>query len=293
MTGSPAWSLRQAWRAAAAAVIEAAIPADTTLPESWVACAALLPHALAVLDPTSWGMPRIALYLRSSGSYPAARDLVQLIADAYREDDARGPEHRDTLTARGNLADWTGQAGDAAGARDQLAALLPTFERVLGPEHPHTLTTRGNLAAWSGEAEDAADGELLDVAVCVDQGAYACRSPLRTAGRAGTLVTQSAPERLSAAGRAEVSGHAVVAQRPGRPPGRLNRSHGICNIWSGMSRVLRVLCRNRGLRWCDVDLLPGSPGECGYTHQQIDEGKGEKGGPQAGRIGERAGKEAA
>ena len=50
----------------------------------------------------------------------------------------------------------TGEAGDAAGARDQLAALLPIRERVLGPEHPDTLTTRNQLARWTGEAGDAA-----------------------------------------------------------------------------------------------------------------------------------------
>ena len=67
-----------------------------------------------------------------------------------------GPEHPDTLTARHNLARWTGEAGDAAAARDQFAALLPVRERVLGPEHPDTLTARGNLAYWTGEAGDAA-----------------------------------------------------------------------------------------------------------------------------------------
>ena len=46
--------------------------------------------------------------------------------------------------------------GDAAGARDQYAALLPVRERVSGAEHPHTLTARGNLARWTGEAGDAA-----------------------------------------------------------------------------------------------------------------------------------------
>ena len=61
-----------------------------------------------------------------------------------------GPEHPSTLTARHNLAYWTGEAGDAAGARDQYAALLPIRERVLGPEHPSTLTTRHNLAHWTG-----------------------------------------------------------------------------------------------------------------------------------------------
>ena len=60
-----------------------------------------------------------------------------------------GAEHPDTLTAAANLARWTGEAGDAAGARDQYAALLPIHERVLGPEHPATLTTCRNLACWA------------------------------------------------------------------------------------------------------------------------------------------------
>jgi hypothetical protein len=68
-----------------------------------------------------------------------------------------GPEHPDTLTARANLAYWTGEAGDAAGARDQFAALLPVRERVLGPEHRDTLTARGNLAYWTGQAGDAVE----------------------------------------------------------------------------------------------------------------------------------------
>jgi Tetratricopeptide repeat len=148
--------LRQAWQTTAAALMEAAIPDATRLPETWPACALLLPHARAVLGPTSGGMGRIARYLGWSGSYPAARDLWQLIADAYKDDDAYGPEHWDTLRARGKLAGWTGWAGDAAGARDQFAALLPVEERVLGAEHPETLNTRGSLAYFTGEAGDAA-----------------------------------------------------------------------------------------------------------------------------------------
>ena len=67
-----------------------------------------------------------------------------------------GPEHPDTLGAHANLAYWTGQAGDAAGARDQYAALVPVDERVLGPEHPDTLAAHANLAYWTGQAGDAA-----------------------------------------------------------------------------------------------------------------------------------------
>jgi hypothetical protein len=144
------------WEQATAALVEAAVPADPQLPAAWPVCAVLLPHARAVLDLTSTGMWRIAQYLGNSGSYPACRDLFRLIADAHTESPAYGPEHRDTLGARHELARWTGYAEDAAGARDQYAALLPISERVQGPEHPNTLTTRANLTYWTGQARDAA-----------------------------------------------------------------------------------------------------------------------------------------
>ena len=144
------------WEQAAAALVEQAVPADPWLSATWPVCAMLLPHARAVLDLTSGGMWRIAQYLGHSGSYPAARNLFGLIADAHTEDDAYGPEHPDTLATRHNLARWAGHAGDAAGARDQYAALLPVRERVQGPEHPETLAARHNLARWAGEAGDAA-----------------------------------------------------------------------------------------------------------------------------------------
>ena len=57
------------------------------------------------------------------------------------------------MASRHELADWTGEAGDAAGARDQFAALLPVEERVLGPEHHETLIVRGNLAYWTEDAQ--------------------------------------------------------------------------------------------------------------------------------------------
>ena len=148
--------LRDSWRRATATMIEAAIPGGTRHPDTWPACAMLLPHARAVLDLTSDGMERIATYLGYSGSYPAARDLFQLISDARRQDNVYGPEHRDTLTARGRLAYWTGEAGDAAGARDQFTALLPFEEQILGTEHPDTLSARSNIARWTGQAGDAA-----------------------------------------------------------------------------------------------------------------------------------------
>jgi hypothetical protein len=144
------------WEQAAAALVEAAVPADPQAPAAWPACAALLPHARAVLDLTSSGIGRIAEYLGHSGSYPAARDLFRLIADAYEADDAYGPDHPDTLKVRRELARWTANAGDAAGARDQLAVLLPASALILGPEHPETLRIRRDLASWTGQAGDVA-----------------------------------------------------------------------------------------------------------------------------------------
>ena len=144
------------WEQAAAALVDAAVPADPQLPAAWPVCAVLLPHARAVLDPTSDGIVRIAQYLGWSGSYPAARDLVQLIVDARTASDAYGPEHTGTLAARHNLALWTGRAGDAAGAREQFVALLPIREGISGPEHRETLVARNQLAIWTGEAGDAA-----------------------------------------------------------------------------------------------------------------------------------------
>ncbi len=59
--------------------------------------------------------------------------------------------------ARVNLAGSTGEAGDAAGARDQFAALLPLTERVLGPAHPSTVIARASLTYWTREAGNAVD----------------------------------------------------------------------------------------------------------------------------------------
>jgi hypothetical protein len=140
------------WKQAAAALLEEAVPADPKLPAAWPAYAVLLPHAQAVLDLTSESMWKIAQYLGYSGTYPAARDLFQLIADARAENDTWGPEHPVTLAACRELAHWTGAAGDADGARDLLAGLLPLHERVLGTEHPDTLTIRASL---SGQTEDS------------------------------------------------------------------------------------------------------------------------------------------
>ena len=143
-----------AWRRAAAVMIGAALPDDPEDPTCWPVFAALLPHAQATLDPGSYGMYHLARYLRESGSYAAALAVQRQVLRATEETESA--QHPATLTVRADLAALTGEAGDAAGARDQFAALVPVLERVSGAEHPATLDARANLAHWTGEAGDAA-----------------------------------------------------------------------------------------------------------------------------------------
>ncbi len=75
----------------------------------------------------------------SSNPSSGARDRYAALLPVRER--AQGAEHPDTLTTRGSLAFWTGEAG----ARDQFAALLAIRERAQGAEHPYTLTTRANL----------------------------------------------------------------------------------------------------------------------------------------------------
>ena len=140
------------WRQAAAALIEAAIPGDTGLPQTWPDCAALLPHAQAALAEHSGGMARLASYLGERGRYGPALELQRRVLDARER--LLGVDHPDILNTRHTLAQYTGEAGDPASARNQFAALLPIRERVLGAEHPDNLTTRHILAYFTGMAGD-------------------------------------------------------------------------------------------------------------------------------------------
>lgn len=142
------------WRQATAAVIEAALPEDPDDPAHWQAFAALLPHAQAALTPASYGMDKIATYLRAIGNYGLAVDLQRQILSACEA--GLGDENPRTLTARARLATLTGEAGDPIAARDQCATLVPLMTQILGAEHPDTLAARASLAYWTGEAGDPA-----------------------------------------------------------------------------------------------------------------------------------------
>jgi hypothetical protein len=79
-----------------------------------------------------------------------------------------GPDNPDTLRARGELARFTGEAGDSRGAVQQLTALAPDMERVLGPHHTDSLAIRRRLARFSGDAGDAQGAVHLLTALLPD-----------------------------------------------------------------------------------------------------------------------------
>ena len=95
-------------------------------------------------------------FIQEIQTAPSAEELSASDHAVFADDDvssyAAGPEHPGALAMRSELAYSAGQAGDAAAARDQFAALLPVAERVLGPEHPDTLAARASLAYWIGQA---------------------------------------------------------------------------------------------------------------------------------------------
>jgi hypothetical protein len=88
------------------------------------------------------------------------------LADAVR---LLGPEHPDTLTARGNVASWRGENGDAAGAATAFQLLVPDCLRVLGPSHATTIIMRSHLARWTGEAGDPAGAAAAFEALLADR----------------------------------------------------------------------------------------------------------------------------
>ncbi|MEV5689432.1 tetratricopeptide repeat protein [Streptomyces sp. NPDC052164] len=103
--------------------------------------------------------------LGACGQLTAAITHFRRLVDATR--DWLGPDHPDTLTARGMLAPYPGRAGDLDTAAAAAADLLADCLRVLGPDHPNTLGARVMLAHWRGESGDAAAAAADLLADCL------------------------------------------------------------------------------------------------------------------------------
>ncbi|MFF3787459.1 SAV_2336 N-terminal domain-related protein, partial [Streptomyces sp. NPDC001933] len=163
---------KQLTRAAADALTDIwpKVERDTALAGSLRANAeALISQAKdALWDPDAHPvLYRTGTSLGESGQVTAAAIHFQhLAATAHHR---LGPDHPDTLSARGSLAFWRGEAGDAAGAVEAFAGLLTDQERVLGHEHPHTLSVRNDLASCRGRAGDVAGAVEAFAGLLTDQ----------------------------------------------------------------------------------------------------------------------------
>ncbi|MGJ5753367.1 hypothetical protein FB563_1500 [Streptomyces puniciscabiei] len=79
----------------------------------------------------------------------AVRSLEDVVRRRYAE---LGPCHPDTLSARHQLAFFTGEAGDTHAAEAAFRALVVDTTATLGPTHTDTLAARHQQAYFTGEA---------------------------------------------------------------------------------------------------------------------------------------------
>jgi hypothetical protein len=94
------------------------------------------------------------------------RQLERLVTEAER---SLGPNHPDTLTARYQIAYFTGEAGRHYEALALYRALLADQERSLGPDHPNTLTARYQIAYFTGVTGHRAEAVALLRALLADR----------------------------------------------------------------------------------------------------------------------------
>jgi cellulose synthase/poly-beta-1,6-N-acetylglucosamine synthase-like glycosyltransferase len=99
----------------------------------------------------------------------AVENLNRWRSSYDRNGSTLGRENQATLSARHNIAHWTGQTGDYWEAVRLFIELLPDRERVLGPDHPDTLNTRANIAYWVGRTGNFAEALRLFRELLPDQ----------------------------------------------------------------------------------------------------------------------------
>ena len=132
--------------------IQRALPDDPQLPATWPQWQELVPHVVALASIEAVANlnaaqlvkilnPTCEFLLRSGSNLPA----LDLATQAVSVSTARlGPDHPDTLIARGNPGPpRTGRRGAPARPSPSCEQLVPDMERLLGPEHPDTLDRPG------------------------------------------------------------------------------------------------------------------------------------------------------
>jgi tetratricopeptide (TPR) repeat protein len=155
------WGVRspREWKTIVLQVVTADFPNSHEDISVWPHCAALLPHATALLDdpdlPQAFLGPladNVINYHHTRGQDQTARDLSLRTLQARTN--AFGPRDRRTLAAMNSLAAATYGVGDYAATRDIYRQAIEISRELLGPEDPGTLSSMSYMAvAMNGLGE--------------------------------------------------------------------------------------------------------------------------------------------
>jgi tetratricopeptide (TPR) repeat protein len=177
---------RQAWAAAAVALLNLQFPFDSDDVRTWPVCARLLTHALqaghwaeaftAAPEATAGLLNRAGIYLRGRAEFAGARALFER---ALRISEATlGAEHPNVATDLNNLGNVLQDQGDFAGARALYELALRIGEAALGAEHPTVAIRLNNLGSVLRAQGDLAGARAMyERALRIDEVAYGSDHP--------------------------------------------------------------------------------------------------------------------
>ena len=138
-------------------------------PKSWLLCARLTPHLLALRKVAPDGEPKNLTWpnlLIGAASYFHGRAVYLEAERFFREalairKNVLGTENVDTAAAMNDLAILLREKGDLAEARMLFERALAIKEKSLDPEHPSIATGLNNLAHLLNDQHDLAGARLL------------------------------------------------------------------------------------------------------------------------------------
>lgn len=134
-------------------LLKDAVPDDPwNAPGTWLVWGKLLPHVLAVADPSRgadscevpWLLDRAARYLHTRGEPLPARGLFERARKLYQ--DIFDADHAETLDSANHRARDLHALGEYQQARELNEDTLERSRRVLGENHPDTLDSASGLA---------------------------------------------------------------------------------------------------------------------------------------------------
>jgi tetratricopeptide (TPR) repeat protein len=116
-------------------------------------------------DPAGWAAAnhQKARELSEQEKYRQAAKLLRAVIETRTR--VLGPEHRDTLKSRNNLANALDDMGEHVEAVKGHRAVLAIRARVFGPDDPDTLASRNNLANALDDSGEHAEAEKEQRAV--------------------------------------------------------------------------------------------------------------------------------